>query len=78
MSSSSTQRQRKRAVAPMGRTIIGGLLTSTVLSLVAVPWAYVILDNMRLYFARLIRVMRFEKPKALFHYKPDEVVSVES
>ncbi len=39
--------------APMGRTIIGGLLTSTLLSLLAVPWAYTLFDDMRMYFARL-------------------------
>ena len=36
--------------APMGRTIIGGLLASTFLSLIAVPWAYTIFDDMRAYF----------------------------
>ncbi len=39
--------------APMGRTIIGGLLTSTMLSLIAVPWAYTIFDDMREYFKKL-------------------------
>jgi len=47
--------------APMGRTIIGGLLTSTVLSLIAVPWAYTIFDDMGQYFKRLF---------ALFLKKP--------
>jgi hypothetical protein len=39
--------------APMGRTIIGGLLTSTILSLIAVPWAYVLFDDMRNYFSKI-------------------------
>ncbi len=39
--------------APMGRTIIGGLMTSTVLSLIAVPWAYVIFDDLRNYFMKI-------------------------
>jgi len=47
--------------APMGRTIIGGLLTSTLLSLIAVPWAYTIFDDMGQYFRRLF---------ALFLKKP--------
>jgi len=39
--------------APMGRTIIGGLLTSTILSLIAVPWAYILFDDLRNYFAKI-------------------------
>jgi HAE1 family hydrophobic/amphiphilic exporter-1 len=39
--------------APMGRTIIGGLLTSTVLSLIAVPWAYTLFDDMGRYFRKV-------------------------
>lgn len=42
--------------APMGRTIIGGLLTSTILSLVAVPWAYTLFDDMRNYFMKIAAV----------------------
>ena len=48
--------------APMGRTIIGGLLTSTVLSLIAVPWAYTIFDDMREYFKKLT-ALYITKPK---------------
>ncbi|MEJ2052783.1 MAG: efflux RND transporter permease subunit [Calditrichaceae bacterium] len=40
--------------APMGRTIIGGLIFSTFVSLVAVPWAYTIFDDMRNYFKRIV------------------------
>jgi len=39
--------------APMGRTIIGGLMTSTLLSLIAVPWAYTLFDDMREYFKKI-------------------------
>ncbi|MGD9897921.1 MAG: efflux RND transporter permease subunit, partial [Calditrichaceae bacterium] len=42
------------AYAPMGRTIIGGLMFSTFVSLIAVPWAYTIFDDLRNYFKRLI------------------------
>jgi HAE1 family hydrophobic/amphiphilic exporter-1 len=55
--------------APMGRTIIGGLLTSTLLSLIAVPWAYTIFDDMREYFKKLAALYLF-KPKA----KPSQVL----
>ncbi len=40
--------------SPMGRTIIGGLIFSTFVSLVAVPWAYTIFDDMRNYFKRIV------------------------
>ena len=40
--------------APMGRTIIGGLVFSTLVSLVAVPWAYTVFDDMRTYFKRVV------------------------
>ena len=48
--------------APMGRTIIGGLLTSTMLSLIAVPWAYTLFDDMREYFKKLT-ALYIHKPK---------------
>ncbi len=48
--------------APMGRTIIGGLLTSTLLSLIAVPWAYTLFDDMREYFKKLAALYLF-KPR---------------
>ncbi|MFQ5637249.1 MAG: efflux RND transporter permease subunit [bacterium] len=47
--------------APMGRTIIGGLLTSTLLSLIAVPWAYTIFDDMREYFKKLAASYIYKK-----------------
>ncbi len=39
--------------APMGRTIIGGLIFSTLVSLIAVPWAYTLFDDMRNYFKQV-------------------------
>ena len=39
--------------SPMGRTIIGGLIFSTLVSLIAVPWAYTLFDDMRQYFKQL-------------------------
>ncbi len=49
--------------APMGRTIIGGLLTSTILSLVAVPFLYTIFDDLRIYFMKLFSLyLRKEQP----------------
>ncbi len=47
--------------APMGRTIIGGLLTSTFLTLLAVPCTYTLLDDMRNYFKRLVTVLFYQK-----------------
>jgi len=46
--------------APMGRTIIGGLLTSTLLTLIAVPWAYVLFDDMREYFKKITALYLFK------------------
>jgi len=49
--------------APMGRTIIGGLIFSTMVSLLAVPWAYTLFDDMRNYFKRLLGGVLIEKSK---------------
>ena len=52
--------------APMGRTIIGGLLTSTMLSLIAVPWAYTLFDDMGNYFKKITALYLFKsKGKAV-------------
>ncbi len=40
--------------APMGRTIIGGLIFSTLVALIAVPWAYTLFDDMRNYFRQMV------------------------
>ena len=53
--------------APMGRTLIGGLLPSTLLSLIAVPWAYTLFDDMREHFRKLT---------ALFMSKRSQTVEV--
>lgn len=50
--------------APMGRTIIGGLLTSTILSLIAVPWAYCLFDDLRIYFMKVTAMfLRKQEPE---------------
>jgi len=41
--------------APLGRTMIGGLLASTVLTLVIVPLCYTLLDDLRLYTGRIMQ-----------------------
>ena len=40
--------------APLGRTMMGGLLASTVLTLVIVPLFYTYFDDLRLFFQRLL------------------------
>ncbi|MFZ0389120.1 MAG: efflux RND transporter permease subunit, partial [Calditrichia bacterium] len=40
--------------APMGLTIIGGLITSTFLTLFAVPVLYTLFDDLGIYFRRLL------------------------
>jgi HAE1 family hydrophobic/amphiphilic exporter-1 len=47
--------------APLGRVIIGGLLTSTLLSLIAVPWAYTLFDDMGVYFRRITALFLHKK-----------------
>ncbi len=50
--------------SPMGRTIIGGLVFSTMVSLLAVPWAYTLFDDMRNYFKQLAAsVLQKQKSK---------------
>lgn len=41
--------------SPMGRTMIGGMISSTLISLIAVPWAYTLLDDMREYFKKFAK-----------------------
>jgi HAE1 family hydrophobic/amphiphilic exporter-1 len=47
--------------APMGRTIIGGLISSTMLTLIAVPWAYTIFDDMRQYFKKVTALYTYKR-----------------
>ncbi len=58
--------------APMGRTIIGGLIFSTLVSLIAVPWAYTLFDDMRLYFRKLVTgaVLKKTQPQPVTGEKP--------
>ena len=39
--------------APMGRAIIGGMLTSTALTLLAVPVLYTLFDDLGLFFQQV-------------------------
>ena len=41
--------------APLGRTMIGGLIVSTILTLVIVPLFYSLLDDLREHAGRVIR-----------------------
>lgn len=41
--------------APLGRTMIGGLLASTVLTLMIVPLCYTLLDDLRLHTSRIMQ-----------------------
>ena len=45
--------------APLGRAVIGGTITSTLLTLLVIPTIYDTLDSMRLWFRRKIGI----KPK---------------
>jgi HAE1 family hydrophobic/amphiphilic exporter-1 len=58
--------------APMGRTIICGLIFSTLVSLIAVPWAYTLFDDMRLYFRKLVTgaVLKKTQPQPVTGEKP--------
>lgn len=49
--------------APLGRTIIGGLIFSTLVSLIAVPWSYTLFDDMRSYFKRLVAGIMIPKDR---------------
>jgi HAE1 family hydrophobic/amphiphilic exporter-1 len=44
--------------APMGLTLIGGLFTSTALTLLAVPVLYTLFDDLSLYFKRVLLWMQ--------------------
>ncbi len=48
---------------PLGLTIVGGMMFSTLVSLVAVPWAYMLFDDMRNYFKRVFGGVIISKTK---------------
>ncbi len=52
------------AYAPMGRTMIGGLLASTLLTLVIVPLFYALLDDLRDFVARVWATIFTREPGA--------------
>ena len=41
--------------APLGRTVIGGLIAATLLTLIFVPFLYAWLDDLRNAFAQMFR-----------------------
>jgi HAE1 family hydrophobic/amphiphilic exporter-1 len=57
--------------APLGRAVIGGVITSTVLTLVVIPTFYEIFDGWRSWFARKFG---FRAPKTAEHRIPRGVV----
>ena len=50
---------------PLGLTIVGGMMFSTLVSLIAVPWAYMLFDDMRNYFKRVVGGILIRKSKPL-------------
>ena len=48
--------------APMGRVIIGGMLTSTLLTLIVVPVFYTLFDDMAIYFKKVIGWLKGYRP----------------
>ena len=47
--------------APLGRTLIGGMISATALTLLVVPVAYVFFDNFRLWMKQVFAVMFSER-----------------
>lgn len=59
--------------SPMAIAVIGGLVVSTVLSLVFVPAMYLAMDDLNRFFARLFAPLlgaRAAKPEAITHTEP--------
>jgi len=48
--------------APMGQAVIGGVLTSSLLTLIVVPVIYTYLDDMKVWFGRFGRLRRSRSP----------------
>jgi len=55
--------QREQGRAPLGRAVIGGVITSTLLTLLVIPAVYEILDNFRSWIAEKVW-RRIFKPHA--------------
>ena len=49
---------------PLGLTIIGGMMFSTFVALIAVPWAYMLFDDLRNYFKRVVGGIILKKDKS--------------
>jgi HAE1 family hydrophobic/amphiphilic exporter-1 len=58
---------------PLGITIIGGMIFSTMVSLVAVPWAYMLFDDLRNYFKRVLGGILLKKEA-----KQEEILQTQS
>lgn len=50
---------------PLGLTIIGGMMFSTFVALIAVPWAYMLFDDLRNYSKRIVAGIILKKDKLL-------------
>ena len=50
--------------SPMAIAVIGGLITSTVLSLVVIPVVYTYVDDIEQFFRRQVRRLRHKEPHA--------------
>jgi len=60
-------KKRFRPILMTAFTPIGGLLTSTLLSLIAVPWAYTLFDDMREYFKKLTALYIYKRNESQGH-----------
>ena len=60
--------------APMARAVIGGLITSTLLTLIVVPVVYTLLDDLVIFYRRLRPKMSVEEQAEQLHKKRGEKV----
>ena len=60
---------------PLGLTIIGGMMFSTMVSLIAVPWAYMLFDDMRNYFKRLVAGIIIKKQDRISGHAQPELMT---
>ena len=51
--------------APLGRAVIGGVITSTLLTLLVIPTIYEILDDIRLMFKRWMNFPTGRRPRSI-------------